>query len=379
MKILQVIPRFNPSLGGGVDVVYNISKYLTLHGHDVTIATTDYLFDADYAQSLESIGVKVLPFKHLFNCCLFIPSPGLKGWCNQHVGDFDVVHLNGTRSYQNSVIMKYAIRAKIPIVLQAHGSIMRIVERKSIKWLYDQFWGKKLYASASAFLALSNSEADMHWMMGIPRKKIYIVPNGVDLTCFATLPPKGTFRRKYSITDNEKIVLYLGRLHKSKGLDLLVEAFADLSLKHDHVRLVFVGPDGGFKNDILVLAAKRNIMKKIQFTGIVSERDKYAAFIDSDVFVTPKFYGFPITFAESCACGLPIVTTNAGDYLDWIDGKTGLSTKYTGLDISGAMEKILMDPDLSKTFRNNCKSVVKSDFNWEIIAKKVAMVYKGLR
>jgi glycosyltransferase involved in cell wall biosynthesis len=377
MKVLQVIPRFNPSLGGGVDVVYNISKQLALRGHDVTVATTDYLFDVDYARTIEDLGVEVIPFRHLFNYCLYIPSPDLKAWCKAHISGFDIVHLNGTRSYQNSVVMNHAVKGGIPIVLQAHGSIMRIVERRGIKWLYDQVWGDKLLTNASAFIALSHSEAEAHQRMGVAKEKIHVLPNGVDLEKFKDLPEKGEFREKYSIKADEKVVLYLGRLHKSKGIDLLVEAFADLALQMENVKLVLVGPDGGFKGDLLKRIVDRDILDKVQFTGLVSERDKYAAFIDSDVFVTPKFYGFPITFAEACACGLPIVTTNAGDYLDWIDGVAGFSTGNSVTEVSEAMALVLSQDKRVSQFCENCRNLVSQKFNWERICADLEVIYAG--
>jgi len=376
MKILQVIPRFNPSLGGGVDVVYNISKHLALRGHDITIATTNYQFDAEYAKTLEGNGVTVIPFKHLFNYCLFIPSPSMNEWSRTYFKNFDIVHLNGSRSYQNSVAMKFAIRNNIPIVMQAHGSLLKIVERKGIKWLYDQVWGKNLIKNTSAFIALSHSEANAHLKIGIPQEKIHVIPNGVDLTKFENLPPVGNFRKKYSIPTDRHVILYLGRLHKSKGIDLLIEAFAYLASQMDNVQLVLVGPDGGIKRDLMRKIAERNLNNHVLFTGHVSEWEKYSAFVDSDVFVTPRFYGFPITFAESCACGLPIVTTNGGEYLDWINGSVGYSTTYDTIELCKSMKKILTDPQLKKTFSDNCRKKVKDEFNWKMIAGNVEDLYQ---
>lgn len=374
MKILQIIPRFNPSLGGGVDVVYHISKYLVLRGHKVTILTTNYKFDEEYADSIRKIGVKVVPFKHHFNFCLFIPSPDMKTWLKKNIQQYEIIHLNGTRSYQNNVVMDLALKYNIPYILQAHGSIMRIVERKKFKFLYDLVWGNRLIENASKFIALSNSEADTHEMMGIDRSKIVIIPNGVDLTRFHNLPEKGEFRDKYSL-QKERIILYLGRLHRSKGLDLLIEAFLEVTQKNDYVTLVLVGPDGGFKQSLIKKIEELHVEKKVIFTGLVSEEEKYSAFIDADVFVTPKFYGFPITFVEACACGCPIITTNGGDYLDWIDGKAGFSTVFNKSDVADAICKILRNDNLRLEMSANCIYLVKEKFNWESISEKVEGVY----
>jgi glycosyltransferase involved in cell wall biosynthesis len=232
-----------------------------------------------------------------------------------------------------------------------------------------------LRASASAFIALSQSEAEAHRLLGIAEEKIHVLPNGVDLERFKDLPERGEFRRKYGIELDAKVVLYLGRLHKSKGLDLLVEAFADLAPRMEDAQLVLVGPDGGIQRDLQRRIADRGIEERALFTGLVPEREKYAAFIDSDVFVTPKFYGFPITFVESCACGVPIVTTDAGNYLDWIDGVVGFSTGYSVTEVSDAMALILSQDVRTSQFRKNCRSLVSEKFNWKRICADLEVIY----
>ncbi|MEA3437820.1 MAG: glycosyltransferase, partial [Thermodesulfobacteriota bacterium] len=144
MKILQVIPRFNPALGGGVNVVYNISKFMARRGHDVTIITTNYKFDIGYSKIIGKEGVEVIPFDYLFNLHLFIPSPTMKNWLFKNIKKYDIIHLNGARAYQNNIIYKYAIKYDVPYVLQTHGSILRIIEIQRLKRLYDIIWGYKL-------------------------------------------------------------------------------------------------------------------------------------------------------------------------------------------------------------------------------------------
>ena len=64
--------------------------------------------------------------------------------------------------------------------------------------------------------------------MGVSEDKIEIIPNGVDLSEFENLPRRGGFKRKYDLGDDQRIILYLGRINKIKGLDLLARAFTDL-------------------------------------------------------------------------------------------------------------------------------------------------------
>ena len=87
MKILQVIPRFNPILGGGVNVVYNTSKALAKRGHKITIISTKCNFNQETANEIGKHGVEVIPFDYLFDLHLFIPSPSIKKWLTENIRD----------------------------------------------------------------------------------------------------------------------------------------------------------------------------------------------------------------------------------------------------------------------------------------------------
>jgi glycosyltransferase involved in cell wall biosynthesis len=378
MKILQVIPRFNPKHGGGLNVAVNLSRHMVKRGHQVTLLTTDWDIDLEYLEKVRKDGVEVIPFNAYANLCLFIPSPAMSKWLDKNIKNYDVIHLNGARSYQNNIIRKYARKNNVPYVMQAHGSIMRIVERKQIKQLYDWVWGYKVYKDASKFIALSQSEVESHKKMGINERDVAILPNGIDLDDYKDLPPRGEFRKKHGIKDSEKVVLYLGRLHKSKDIELLVDSFSSLSKKVPDARLLLVGPDERHKQEIVNCIERFGIQEKSLFTGAVFGRDKLRAFIDADVFVTPTFYGFPITFAEACACGIPIVTTSKGDVLEWIDGNAGYVTEPSGDAVFHAVLKILSDESVAKKFSDNARSMAYERFNWEKIVRELDILYENV-
>lgn len=376
MKILQVIPRFNPNLGGGVHVVYGLSKYLSRNGHDVTIITTKVGLNTDSVKSIEEEGVHVISFDYIFDWHLFIPSPKMKKWLEKNIVDFDVVHLNGSRSYQNNIVYKYCKKHKVPYILQPHGSILRIIEAKSLKYFYDQIWGYRIYKNASKVIALNKTEIKSCTEMRINRDKIVEIPNGVDPEKFSKLPKRGQFRKKYNLSKDEKIVLYIGRLHKSKKIDLLIDAFNQVMNEIDDATLIVIGPDGGDKKNLEKLAEKYNIKNKINFTGLINEKEKIEALVDSDVFVTPRFYGFPITFAESCACGLPIITTNDGESLEWIDKNVGYVAEGNSKSITNRICNMFEYEMEKALFRSNCIKLFINKFNWGVISKEIEDIYK---
>jgi glycosyltransferase involved in cell wall biosynthesis len=372
MKILQVIPYFTPKRGGNVNVVYNLSNQLVKRGHVVIIITTDVGFDKEYAESLKR--VQVIPFKCIANIGLFI-SPSMKKWLKKNIRNYDIIHLHSFPLYQNVIVRHYAKKYNIPYVLQAHGSVLPVFQKQRLKKIFNLFFGYRILRDASKVIALTKTEVEQYKKMGVDEDKIEIVPNGIDLSEYNNLPKRGEFRKKYSIKDDEKIILYMGRLHKSKGIDLLVKAFSDVSKELDNVRLVFVGPDDGCRSALESIAQELKVNDKVLFTGFVSNDEKMAAFVDADVFVTPSFTGFPVTFLEACACSTPIITTEKGDILDWIHDRVGYVVEYDKKELRDALFKVLSDEGLRKRFGEEGRRLIGEEFGWEKIVEKVEGIY----
>lgn len=107
-----------------------------------------------------------------------------------------------------------------------------------------------------------------------------------------------------------------------------------------------------------VMRAQLGIDEKVLLTGFVKKRDKLGALRDSDVFVTPNYWGFPVTFLEACLAGCPIVTTS--DELDWIHNNVGYVVDSSPIALAKAITNILRDEATRERFRNNCKSAIKN-------------------
>jgi glycosyltransferase involved in cell wall biosynthesis len=385
MKILQVVPVFSDPFGGPVTVVRSISKELAKK-HEVVVYTTTALDPKHDSDPLEEEvnGYKVIYFKRTLKPLCY---SGIFGQLNlsydmmqavkQHLREFDVVHVHSWQQFPDVLVHHFATKYGIPYVLQVHGSLPRIMVKQRLKWIYDVFLGYKLLKDASKVIALSRIEAVQYKCAGVPAEKIAIVPNGIDLTEYSDLPAKGSFKKKFGLDKNEKIVLYLGRIHRTKGIDLLVKAYAYLTKKmgcKDAV-LVIAGPDDGYLNEAKSIARSLGVSNSILFTGFISSEDKLRALVDAEVFVTPSFYGFPVTFLEACAVGVPIIATNFGDSLEWIDENVGYEVPPTKSDLAMAIYRIISDDKLHDDYSKNCRKIVQSEFSVDHVVDKLDQVY----
>jgi len=383
MNILQVIPYFVPAwgYGGPLQVAYGLSKEMVKRGHEATVYTTDTLnTNSRVEERKEEIdGIKVKRFRNLSNALackhnIFL-SQGMLPATKKELGSFDIIHMHEYRTIQNLIVHHYAKKYGISYVLQAHGSIPRVAAKQRLKQMYDTIWGYKLLEDAARVIALTETESEHYQAMGVSEDKIEIVPNGIDLSEFENLPERGEFRKKYGLDGNQKIILYLGRIHITKGLDLLVRAFAGLSKEMDSARLIIVGPDEDYASDLSALARDLEVSDKTLFTGSIYERNRLEAYVDADIFVTPSFLGFPVTFAEACACGTPIITTEKSDRLDWIHDKIGYVVPYDENKLKDAMARVLTSRDLTRQFGENGRKLVREKLTWSKIAEGLERIY----
>jgi glycosyltransferase involved in cell wall biosynthesis len=360
VKILQVIDFFTPSRGGSVIVPYNISKQLAKNGHDVTILTTDFEFDKDFAKSLEQ--VTVIPFNCKANLSLFLYSPEMKNWLKNNIENFDLIHLHNFRSYQNMIASKYSKKNNVPYILQAHGSLP-YNGKTILKKTYDTFYGYNILRSASKCIALTETEKQQYMQMGVSEEKIEIIPNGINISEYENLPERGIFRKKNNMTEQEKIILFLGRIHWIKGLDLLVDAFADLIKEVDNTKVVIVGPDDGFLSTLKEQIKTLNIEDKVIFTGPLFLNDKLSAYVDADVYILPSRYEtFPNTVLEAWACGVPVIATKECGISDLIS-KSGYIVNFDKIELSNKIRNILMNSDICEQFKNNGREMIEKELN----------------
>ena len=384
MNILHVVPSFVPcfSHGGVVNASYQIAKKQAEKGHNVSVYTTDNCtkrlkFEDNFNVDVD--GIKVSYFKNISNSFknkFTIDTPiTLAHYLKKTINNFDIIHIHEHRHSLAVITHKYAVKNNIPYVLQAHGSVLPFFQKEKLKELFDRFWGFDILHDASRVFALTEVEKNQYLKMGVENDRIEIVPLGVNLKDYKTLPQKGAFRKKHDIGNDKKLLLFLGRIHKIKGLDLLINSFNKIS--DENVKLAIVGGDSGYKIEVEKLTDEYNLQDKVIFPGVLTGKDKIQALTDSDIFVMPSRYeSFTTSGLEAMACFKPLVLTKNNHISNWVDGNVGLCCEFDENALANSLKKLLNDSNKCVEYGKNGRRLIENEYNWDKIENQIKMIYE---
>jgi len=223
LRILHIAYIYPPRLevGDGItNVVYNVTKGLAKRGHEVVVYTSDRLdLHGKHSLSVNQHvinGVNVHHLRSTWRYKTFIVTPSIIPLLSKDIDSFDIIHIHDCRSFQGIFAYMFAKAKNVPYVFQPHGSYLSSLpdtpSKTIAKTALDKFVSGEIIRNASKIIAITQTEAQQYLSMGVPKEKIEIIPNGIDLSKYGDLPPKGSFK-KFGIGDDEKIVLYVGRIH----------------------------------------------------------------------------------------------------------------------------------------------------------------------
>ena len=329
-------------------------------------------------------GVRTHYFWHLSDTLAydlnFFLTPHLVPVMRREIRSYDVIHLTEYFTFQNIVARHFATKHHVPYILAAHGSLdpVKLRQKAQAKKVFSRLFGLRILRGASKAIALSQEEKVQFAAMGVPDDRVIVIPNGINLREFENLPKRGVFRERYGLPDTERILLFVGRIQKIKGLDLLLEAFYPLARARKDIRLVIVGSEeeghlAPLKNRIDSWA----IGDRVLFTGLLLGVDKLSAYVDADLFILPSHgEGFPMTVLEACACGTPVIITQQCNVPEVADYEAGFVIRRDKEELQQAILQILEDPGLQGRLGDNGRRMVSDRFTWDKVVTKLEGVYQ---
>jgi|SRR5271168_724591 len=395
MRILNVTESYAPFLefGGPPVKVGALSEGLSQRGHAVTVLTADWGFEKRMAVQPElgvaerspfgwkwgKDGVQAIYLPTWFRYRALSWNPAVKRYCRARLQNFDVVHIYGLYDLLGPAVAAACHARNMPYVVEPIGMFLPIVRNIVLKRMYHAVLGRRLLGGANAVIATSEQEVEELAAGGVEREKIVLRRNGVERP--PTWPKRGVFRAMSGLSEDVKLVLFLGRLSIKKSPELLLKAFAELpeQIGGKQVKLVFAGPDEGGQRERLEQSAKQlGIASRVHFCGPVFGEAKWAAYRDADVFVLPsQNENFGNTAAEAIAAGTPVIVSDQCGIAPLLKDVAGLVVSHDAGAISNALQRLLGDGDLHARLAAGCEQVT-ARLGWSEPVQEMEALYMRL-
>jgi len=242
---------------------------------------------------------------------------------------------------------------------------------KTTKRKFAKFLAGFFSRSADALLVPGTKHREFFTGLGVSPDKIFIMPNVSNLHVKEDDYGNCEKIRQELGLEDKKVILFVGRLIKLKGLRYLLKAFKKLHKKVGDARLVVVG-DGECRGELEKLAHSLKIEDLLYFQGNVPNDLLGAYYLLTNIFVLPSITthhadACPLVVNEAMSFGKPVVTSDAvGNTFMIEDGINGFVVPERDCDaLNEALYKILMDPELEEKMGQASKRIVEEGFTYK--------------
>lgn len=380
MKVLHVAPSLSSEWGGSTKVVVELTEALAEKGVDVSIFAPSENNKGVCITNLKGVDVRLFPKGFLSKFWTSYSSPLAKALMKE-VPIFDLVHIHEIWHHPHFTVYKAAKRFKRPFVVTIHGTLEPwcLNHKRFKKKIFSILIERMILREASGIHAITEEEVK-NISNFVDNKNVFLIPNGINLEEFESLPSKKDFESLYPQLKGKRIILFLGRIHPKKGLDILAKALGTIVKKRDDIQLVIAGPDNdGFKNHIVEILKADNAIGNTTFTGMLTGNKKLAALSRADIFVLSSYSeGFSISILEAMACGLPVVITKQCNFPEVEEVGAGKVIDADVDHLSEALIELLDNPELCKEMGNRGKRLVIEKYTWHKVADQMITAYKEI-
>ncbi len=299
---------------------------------------------------------------------------------------FDLVHQHGIWLPHSLFTTWMSKRAKV--IISPHGLLepnalrMATTKKRICGWLYEQ----KNLEHAHCFMAASEQEAAGIRDYGL-RQPIAVLPHGVESDLLAVAPistqERLAVRQRWGVPPDARVMLFLSRVHPSKGLPDFIQAMAQVTdaLRESRWALVVVGPDDlGHRAELEQLVSTLGLSDLVRFSGQAAGREKIRAFQSADCFVLPSCSeNFGIVVLEALALGLPAMASQNTPWASLREARCGYWVERSVPAMRQFLAELCTTPVATlRVMGQSGRALARNDYAWEDIARRVAQVYRWL-
>lgn len=380
MKVLHVIPAVAKRYGGPSTAIFPMCRALMDAGCEVQLCTTN----ADGAKTLpvetgrfiEYEGVQTIFFPHRVG--EFKYSRAMARWLNTHVRDFDVVHIHAVFNHSSIAAAHACRKNQVPYIVRPLGTLdpWSIGQKPLKKRLFWNSFGKRMLAGAAAVHYTADAEKQaveesLNVNHGV------VVPLGVDV-------PETPTHHRTLITHHlkEPYILFLSRLHKKKGLEVLIEAFALVIAEplFAEWRLVIAGEgDEEYVNSLKNYVTSHQIDRFVEFVGWLDGDVKTETTRGASLLALPSYQeNFGISAVEAMAAGVPVLVSPEVNLAGEIQkaGAGWIAETQCAAVSAALVEAMTSQAELVR--RGRAAQSLTERFRWPLIGQQLTELYRSV-
>jgi glycosyltransferase involved in cell wall biosynthesis len=389
MRVLFVVENLSIKKNTGVaSTAISLARCLA-QNHEIELVAPTALADLE-----ETAGFLQGLVSHLFPQPPLLPRttvPALGQFIENELTRFDLVHLHGLWRYPQWVAARTARRFGIPYIVSPHGMCepFELARKAWKKKLYFNLVERQTLQNAAAIHAITEAErthcTQLQFSKSNPlcsTQPIHVIPHGVEMLPFLSpgaiarhLPPSIA-----TIPSTSPILLFMGRLHPKKGLDLLIPAFAQVLKHHPSAHLVLAGPNAGHQGNLERLAESLGVAFRVLFPGMVTGIQKQAMLQRADLFTLPSYSeGFSVAILEALAAAKPVVITKFCYFDEVITAQCGRVVETNVAALAQALNQILdLNPLSRVAMGRQGQQLIERRYTWANTAAQMTELYQSV-
>ena len=388
-RILMLSWEYPPRLIGGLGrVVCALSREMVAQGCEVHVITADHPGTDEY--ELDEGGVHVHRVKTQTGPDgVEWPTPNFITWdARLNFGilqyalklhsekPFDIVHAHDWLVADAAWVLK---SVGLPLVSTIHATEFgrnHGITNDDSRYIDTVEW-RLIYESRAVIVNSSHMFDEVVDHFIVPPEKVITIPNGV-------FPDKlqGDFaidelRAKHGIGDGP-VLLFVGRLVREKGVQVLLEAAPTILESHPGATIVIAGA-GYYEGELRALVGEKGLGERVKFFGLANDADLAELYTIADVLVVPSLYEpFGIVALEGMAARVPTVTSDAGGLKDIVEHTKDGITTFAGDSgsLAWGILQVLDNPELARNIKQAARNKVLDQFTWAKITERTLEFYE---
>lgn len=377
MRICIITPTYLPIVGGSEMAIHELTKRLAKRRYDITLVTPNKTgavsFEANFDIRIHRVFLPRVPYIASPLASPFVLKKILE---LNELENFDLLHQFHVLTQGTASILAKKFLNK-PLVTSLMGA--DTYDPKMPYWKIFGSFISLVMNSSDAITAPSQDLANHANEQGC-KKRIEIIPHGVDIEKFRSCINGQVTRENLGIKDDEIMILSLQRLSSRKRLEFVLNAIPMVVKENPNVKFV-LGGSGPDREKLESMAKMLNINENVLFTGFIPAETLPALYSACDVFLLHTTYeAFGLVLAEASATGKPIISTSVGAIPEVVeDGMTGLLVRpMDSRALANAILKLSGDKNLRAEMGKAGKQNALSKYNWDNLTEKYINVYRNV-